>query len=130
MRAILGMWIFSVVFFWGWYFLSVNDMHFGMFFLSRGFHEHLFQIYGNMLHMAPEEVPEKIAWLFAIDTVIVFGIAALRWYKSWLPQTIARVREFFGYGPEKIDYVSRLKMFRNPPVAHDPNLIGPVAPAE
>jgi len=86
MRIVLLLWGFPIVFFWGWYFLSLNDMHFGMFFLSRAFHDHLFVIYGNILQMDPQSVPGALAWLFAVDTLIVVGLAALGKYrKLWFP---------------------------------------------
>ena len=95
MRVILLLWFIPIILFWGWYALSLNDMHFGYFFLTRHFHDHLFTIYGNILHMPAEDVPIALAWLFTIDTLIVLGIAALRWYKKWLPQTIAAVKSYW-----------------------------------
>lgn len=97
MRTILILWIIPVVLFWGWYGLSANDMHYGMFFLSRAFHDHIFQLYSQILHMPADEIPVKLAWLFGIDTLIVFGIAALRWYKHWLPQSYAYIRGVLGF---------------------------------
>lgn len=113
MRVLLIMWIIPVVLFWGWYGLSANNMHFGWFFLTRGFHDHLFGIYGSILQMPPEEVPEKLAWVFGIDTVIVFGIAALRWYKKWLPQTWDWIQRTFGITLPKKSRVIRIGTFKD-----------------
>jgi hypothetical protein len=87
MRLVLLLWGFPIIFFWGWYFLSLYDMHFGMFFLSKAFHDHLFGIYGNILHMDPADVPAALAWLFFVDTLIVVGIALVGKYRRfwWAP---------------------------------------------
>ncbi len=100
MRIILILWAIPIILFWGWYALSVNDMHFGNLFLSRLFHDHMFQIYGNMLNMPPEEVPAKIAGVFIFDTGLLFSIAAFRWRKSWLPGTLAWFRDVSGWDVE------------------------------
>lgn len=130
MRVILILWLIPVVLFWGWYGLSANNMHFGWFFLTRGFHDHLFVIYGNILHMPPEEVPEKLAWVFGIDTVIVFGIAALRWYKKWLPQSWNWFLGLIGRGPEKTNPVLRIGRLEDGNAVIGGELIGPVQPAK
>lgn len=112
MRTVLILWFIPVFLFWGWYALSVNDIHFGFFMFTRAFHDHLFQIYGNILHLPPEDVPEKIAWVFAIDTVIVLAIAALRWYKKWLPQLSHFVREkLFGQETQQHRLSERLNRY-------------------
>ena len=87
MRTILILWALPIVIFWGWYGLSAYDIHFGLNFLTRAFHDQLFVIYGNIMHLPPEDVPWALAWLFTVDTLILFGVAALRWYKKWLPQS-------------------------------------------
>lgn len=100
MRVILILWIIPVVFFWGWYGLSAYNINFGLFFLTRGFHDHIFQIYGSILHMPAEDVPVALAWIFGVDTLIVFGVAALRWYKHWLPQTFSYLKTLVVGQPE------------------------------
>ncbi len=85
MRVILILWFIPLFLFWGWYALSVNDIHMGVLFLTRQFHDHLFDIYAAILHMPREDVPLAIAGVFAFDSVLVLGLAALRWYKKWLP---------------------------------------------
>ena len=85
MRVILILWFIPLFVFWGWYALSVNDLHMGMFFLTRQFHDHLFSIYASILHLPREDVPLAIAGVFAFDSVFVLGLAALRWYKKWMP---------------------------------------------
>jgi len=97
MRMILILWSIPLIFFWGWYGLSAHDIHFGSFFLSRPFHDHMFVIYGNMLGVPSSVVPGMIAGTFAFDTLILIAIAAYRWRKSWYPQTRAWISyRFFG----------------------------------
>lgn len=64
--------------FWGWYFLSLNDVNFGSVYLSRELHDLVFRLYGEMLGVAPETVPWLIAEACAFDMLIVAGIWALR----------------------------------------------------
>ena len=91
MRVILILWFIPVFVFWGWYALSVNDLNMGMFFLTRQFHDHLFGIYASILHLPREDVPVAIAGVFAFDSILVLGLAALRWYKKWMPVKYSRV---------------------------------------
>ena len=93
MRAILILWAIPIIFFWGWYGLSANNINFGYVFLSRAFHDQIFTIYGNVLQMPAEEVPAKLAWLFFIDSLILLAVAAFRWRKSWWPSFRARCAE-------------------------------------
>ena len=96
MRIILILWVLPLVFFWGWYGLSANDINFGSFFLTRDFHDRIFAVYGAILHMPPAEVPVKLAWAFFIDTLIILAIAAYRWRKSWYPGFKTRMMELTG----------------------------------
>lgn len=96
MRIILVLWFLPIVLFGGWYFLSLNNAHFGYFFLTYDFHQFIFKIYGNMLGLPPEDVPALIAGVFAVDSLIVLGLAALRWHKHWLPQVMAWAKQTFG----------------------------------
>jgi len=109
MRVILILWLIPVVLFWGWYGLSANNINFGLFFLTRGFHDHIFQIYGSILHMPPADVPVALAWIFGIDTLIVFGVAALRWYKHWLPQTYAYLKRLVVGEPSQENLEQRVE---------------------
>lgn len=130
MRTILILWIIPVVLFWGWYGLSANDLHYGVFFLTRGFHDHVFALYSQILQMPAEEIPVKLAWLFAIDTLIVFGIAALRWYKHWLPQSYDYIRGVVWARPSNADLEARVErvLANNSEIKSSP--IGPMQPAE
>ena len=118
MRKILILWAATIVFFWGWYFLSYYDTG-PTFFFSRSFHEHMFNIYANILQIPASEIPMKLVYVFVFDTFIVLGIAVLRWYKHWLPQTWNFIKHKLGF---QSTYASRSKI----------NTIanGPVHPAE
>lgn len=100
MRVILVLWFIPILLFGGWYSLSLNDVNFGFFFLERQFHDLIFMIYGNMLNMPPEEVPALIAGVFAVDTLAIFGIAAVRWHRHWVPHTVGWVKSVSGYEQE------------------------------
>ena len=71
MRALLLLWIAPLVLFWGWYFLSLNDMNFGYVMLSR-------QLYGEMLGIDPALIPGMIAKACVFDSFLVAGIVAFR----------------------------------------------------
>ncbi len=86
MRVLLLLWAFPLVFFWGWYGLSANDVNFGTAFLSRRTHDVVFTLYGNILGMPADQVPMALVKIFAFDSMIVFALAAFRWRKSWFPQ--------------------------------------------
>lgn len=96
MRKILILWAATILFFWGWHFASYYNTG-PTFFLSKAFNDHMYGIYGKILQIPASEVPVKLAWVFFIDTLLVFGIAALRWYKSWLPQSWSWIKHKFGF---------------------------------
>lgn len=86
MRYILIFWAAPLGFFWGWYFLSLNDINFGTTFLSDDLHRLVFDIYGYYLGVVPSDIPALIAKACVVDTGIIFGILALRKrqaIKSW-----------------------------------------------
>jgi hypothetical protein len=49
MRYLFALWAAPLVLFWGWFFLSLNDINFGYVMLSRQLHDLVFQLYGQML---------------------------------------------------------------------------------
>lgn len=106
MRVVLILWAIPIILFWGWYGLSANDINFGTFFLGREFHDAIFAIYSNILGIPAEEIPALLVGVFVIDTLIILAIAALRWYKLWLPQTIGWIKEKTGIAREEREYVS------------------------
>jgi hypothetical protein len=78
MRALLILWAMPLGFFWGWYFLSLNDVNFGTLFFSRAMHDAIMQIYAGILKTDAASVPGILAKTFAIDTVLLGGIVAFR----------------------------------------------------
>ncbi len=86
MRIILILWAFPLVFFWGWYGLSANNLHFGFDILRREVHDAIFALYGRIIGVPAAEVPGVLAGVFAFDTALLLAIAAFRWRRSWLPQ--------------------------------------------
>jgi hypothetical protein len=78
MRYILIFWGAPMGFFWGWYFLSLNDFSGGTGFFSRKIHDLVFTIYGNVLGMDPAVLPGLVARACVFDTFLIFGILAFR----------------------------------------------------
>ena len=89
MRYILLFWAAPLGFFWGWYFLSLNDISMGTQFFSRKLHDLVFTIYGNILGIEPDLIPPLVAKACIVDTLIIAAIYAFRkraaiisWVKS------------------------------------------------
>jgi hypothetical protein len=78
MRYIFALWAAPLVLFWGWFYLSFNDINFGYVMLSRQFHDLLFQIYGNILGIEPERIPRMVARACVIDTLLLMALWAFR----------------------------------------------------
>lgn len=78
MRYLLIFWALPMGFFWGWYFLSLNDLNFGTLFLSRQVHDFAFQIYGQILGLDPASIPAMVAKACIFDTLLIFAILAFR----------------------------------------------------
>jgi uncharacterized protein DUF6105 len=78
MKYFLGVWATPLVLFWGWYFLSLNDINFGSIYLSRRLHDLVFEIYGNVLGIDPKLIPAMIAHACIVDTAILVAIWAFR----------------------------------------------------
>lgn len=78
MRYLIGMWVAPLVLFWGWYFLSLNDMNFGYVMLSRQLHDLVFQMYGETLGIDPAIIPGMVAKACIFDSLIVLAIWAFR----------------------------------------------------
>jgi hypothetical protein len=96
MRALLALWALPLALFWGWFFLSLNDINFGYVMLSRQLHDLVFELYGEMLGIDPKEIPMLIARACVFDTLLIGAIWAFRarrrliaWFKDrrdrWFP---------------------------------------------
>ena len=82
MKYLLFAWLAPLAFFWGWFFLSLNDINFGTIFFSRALHEVLFELYGQMLGLDPATIPWLIAKACILDTLILMAIWAFRRRKN------------------------------------------------
>lgn len=78
MRWVLALWGLPLALFWGWYFLSLNDVNFGYLILSRQVHDILFGLYGDILGIDAGLIPWLIAKACIVDTAIIGGILAYR----------------------------------------------------
>src|SRR5262245_23140379 len=93
MRYLIALWAFPLALFWGWYFLSLNDMNFGYVMLSRRLHDLVFQLYGQMLGIDPATIPAMVARACIFDSFLVGGIIAFRYRKAsgaWVRQNRER----------------------------------------
>ena len=78
MRTIIILWAAPVGLFWGWYFLSLNDINFGFLILSRQIHDFVFNIYGQILGVDPAEIPGFVARACMFDAVLLTALYAFR----------------------------------------------------
>ncbi|MCG7503822.1 DUF6105 family protein [Mesorhizobium retamae] len=108
MRALLLLWIVPLSLFWGWYFLSLNDMNFGYVMLSRQLHDLVFQLYGEILGVDPGLIPGMVAKACVFDSFLVAGIVAFRrrrqiaaWWRERRAgkPPLSRIERVFSDGP-------------------------------
>jgi len=78
MRTIFILWALPVGLFWGWYFLSLNDISFGCLILSRQGHDFVFNIYGQILGMDPAVIPGFVARACTFDALLLSALYAFR----------------------------------------------------
>jgi hypothetical protein len=78
MRYIILFWVLPMGFFWGWYFLSLNDASPQFFFFSRQMHDLVFEVYGDILGMEPALLPPLVVRACVVDTILIFAIFAFR----------------------------------------------------
>jgi len=96
MRYLLIAWAGPLAFFWGWYFLSLNDMNFGFFMLTRQMHDFVFQVYGNILGIDPATIPPLVAKACVFDSFFIAALYAFRrrrqirsWWRGRRARSIA-----------------------------------------
>ncbi|RRH99210.1 hypothetical protein EH240_18385 [Mesorhizobium tamadayense] len=92
MRALFAFWAAPLVLFWGWFFLSLNDMNFGYVMLSRQLHDLVFQLYGQMLGIDPAIIPGMVARACVFDSFLLVGLVAFR-RRRQIGEWIRRRRE-------------------------------------
>lgn len=90
MRYVFALWALPLTVFWGWYFLSLNDLNFGFVMLTRQLHDLVFELYGEMLGIEPATIPPLVAKACVIDTLLILALWAFRrrqqllaWGRSW-----------------------------------------------
>lgn len=91
MKYVFIAWAAPLLLFWGWYILSLNDMHFGYVMLSRAMHDLIFGLYGDILGLDPEIIPGLVARACIVDTLLIGAIWVFRrrrelaawWRRIW-----------------------------------------------
>mgnify|MGYP000844688274 CR=1 FL=1 len=78
MRYLIAAWAAPLAIFWGWYFLSANDIDFGYLILSRRMHDLVFELYGQMLGIDPATIPGLVARACVLDSLLIVAIYAFR----------------------------------------------------
>lgn len=78
MKWFLFLWAMPVALLGGWYGLSYYDMSFGFFMLTRDAHDLVFQIYGHILGIPPEDLPPLVARAIVFDSFLVLALMAFR----------------------------------------------------
>ena len=99
MRWVITLWALPMGIFWGWYFLSINDINFGVVMMTRQFHDLFFQLYGDMLGVDPATIPPLVAKACILDTVLIAVIWAFRRRKNLLVWVRGVRTRYFGVEP-------------------------------
>ena len=87
-----------LIIFWGipvgllslWHVLSMNDLNFGLFFLSREFNDTYFGIYSKITGVEVDAIRASLPRILLIDTVFVFAVVYFKpfsrlrnWWKNY-----------------------------------------------
>lgn len=78
MKWFLFLWAGPVALLFSWYFLSLNDISFGVFMLTRQAHDLVFQVYGNILGVDPAILPPMVLRAIVVDSLFVIALVAFR----------------------------------------------------
>lgn len=78
MKWFLVFWGGPILLLGSWYWLSLNDMSFGFFMLTREAHDLVFRIYGNVLGIPPETIPPLVMRAIVVDTIVLYSIIVFR----------------------------------------------------
>lgn len=82
MKWFLFLWAAPVSLLLGWYFLSLNDVSFGVFMLTREAHDLVFKVYGDILGVDPALLPPMVLRAILVDSLVVFALVAFRKRKA------------------------------------------------
>ena len=96
MKYLVAIWATPLLLFWGWFFLSLNDMNFGYVMLTRQVHDLVFQLYGDFLGVEPASIPAMVAQACIFDTGLIAAIWAFRRRRelaAWTRAGWARCRD-------------------------------------
>ena len=87
-----------LIVFWGipvgllavWHVLSMNDINFGLFFLSREFNDTYFGIYSQITGVEVDAIRASLPRILLVDTVFVFAVVYFKpfsrlrnWWKNY-----------------------------------------------
>jgi hypothetical protein len=78
MKWFLILWAGPIALLGSWYGLSYYDMSFGIFMLTRDAHDLVFQIYGHILGIPPEDLPPLVLRAIVFDSFLVLALIAFR----------------------------------------------------
>lgn len=78
MKWFLMLWAMPILLLGGWYGLSYYDQSFGIFMLTRQAHDLVFQVYGHVLGLPPQDIPGLVARAIVLDSILIFAIIAFR----------------------------------------------------
>lgn len=78
MRYVFWFWFVPLGFLWSWYFLSLNDISFGLRFFSRDMHDLVFAIYGHILGLDKDTIVNLLIKACIVDTGLIMSILAFR----------------------------------------------------
>ena len=78
MKWFLILWAGPIALLGSWYGLSYYDMNFGFFMLTRQTHDLVFEIYGHILGIPPQDLPPMVLRAILVDSLLVFAILAFR----------------------------------------------------
>ncbi|NBB50140.1 hypothetical protein GVN24_17840 [Rhizobium sp. CRIBSB] len=90
MKTLLLLWALPITILGAWYGLSYYDMSFGIFMLTRDAHDLVFQVYGNVLGIAPATIPPLVLRAIIVDSLILFAIIGFRRRKQIKAWWVAR----------------------------------------
>ncbi|HBF30684.1 DUF6105 family protein [Rhizobium sp.] len=78
MKSLVTFWALPILILGVWYYLSLHDINFGFFILTRKAHDLVFATYGAFLGIAPEALPRLVMRAIVLDSALLFGILATR----------------------------------------------------
>jgi len=103
MKWVLFFWALPLVLLGSWYSLSYYDINFGMLILTRRMHDLVFQIYGQILGIPPQNIPPLVLKAVIVDSIMLAAILSFRRRKAILAWWHGRQSSKSGEVSLKID---------------------------